>query len=126
VRACRGVGVDRGQAALLGDAGEGLVELAQVAAGVRVGEVLLARRRRVVVAHQHVGQAGGEEVILDRVQARRRFGMAGAHVVAAAGRMAEERGRHRSAPAGLVAVLLISLSPARAHALSAIRLSSVS
>jgi hypothetical protein len=101
---------------------------------VGVGQVLQPGRRRVVVAHQHVGQPGGQEMILDGVEPGRRFGMAGAHVVASAIGMAEERGGHRRTlrcgfavmSRSLGSLVLISLKPARAHALSAVRLSSLS
>ncbi len=109
-----GVGVDRDELAALGHLGEGLVEFAEVVARVRVGQVLLPREGRVVVAHQHVGQAGGEEVVLDGGQAGGTFRMAGAHVVPAAVGVAEERGRH-GRPACLESLVCMSFarSPAR-------------
>ncbi len=118
VRAGRGVGVDGHQRTGIGHPGERLVELAQVVAGMRMRQVQRPRRRRVVVAQQHVGQAGGQEVVLDGVQPGRRFGMAGAHVVTPAIGVAEESRGHARPPARsavgpgcLGSVVLILLSP---------------
>ena len=77
------VGVERAQLAVGGDALEHVAQLGDVAAAVGVAEVG-ALDHRCLAAIERAAQPGGDQVVVDRVEARRAFGMAAAHVVAAA------------------------------------------
>ncbi len=90
-----GVGVDGAAHAGGGDPLEQVAQLADVAALVRQGDVAQRDRRRLALLERR-GQPGGDEVVLDGIEPLRAFGVARAHVVAAAVGMAVKRGRHRS------------------------------
>ena len=90
-----GVGVDRAALAAAGDALEHVAQLGHEAAAVGMGQVGHRDRRRFATL-QSVTEAGGDEVVVDRVEAARAFGVAGAHVVAAAVGMCVKRRGHRS------------------------------
>ncbi len=90
-----GVGIDRAALAGGADPLEQVAQLADEAALVGEREVAHGDRRRLALLERR-DQPGGDEVVLDGVEALRAFRVAGAHVVAAAIGMAVIRGRHRS------------------------------
>ena len=90
-----GVGVDRARLAGGGDALEHVAQLGDEAAAVGAAEVGHLDRRRLAALERDL-QAGGDQVVVDRVEARRAFGVAGAHVVAAAVGMCVKGRGHRS------------------------------
>ena len=89
-----GVGVDRSRHAAACDALQKVLQLGHVTGGVREHQVIELDERRVAALERHV-QAGGQQVVVDRVEPLRAFGMPAPHVVAAAIRVAVVSGCHR-------------------------------
>jgi len=75
---------------------EQVAQLGDVMVRVRQLDVLQVDQRRVVARQRDV-QAGGDQMVFDRVEPLRALGGPGAHVVTAAIGMGEERCAHRSA-----------------------------
>ena len=94
-----GVGVDGLRQAAVGGAVEHLVQFTQIALAVGSLQVAARSQRRVHAGQRDV-QAGGQQVILDRIEALRAFGVAGAHVVATAIGVGKVGSAHRRSPAG--------------------------
>ena len=83
------------QIVVLAAARQEFAQLGNVASAVREREIAVGDDRCVAPLERRV-EAGGDQVIVDRVEARRALGMARPHVVAAAVGMAVEGRRHRS------------------------------
>jgi hypothetical protein len=89
----RGVGVDRIVLALVAHPLHVVEHLGHVAAGMRPRQLLQRGLRRVVKIQRNV-QAGSPQVVADRVQPLRAFGMACTHIVQTTLRMTVESSAH--------------------------------
>jgi hypothetical protein len=87
------VGVERARLARAADLVEQIAQFGDIAAAVRERQVGQRDQRRLAPIKRDV-HAFGKQVIVDRIEPLRAFGMATAHVVAAAIGVAVERRRH--------------------------------